>query len=67
MVMMYVIYVIHDLRSKMSVVAQDTFLFSESIEENIRFGKIDASFEEIKKACSDACADEFLEQFYRWL
>jgi ATP-binding cassette subfamily B multidrug efflux pump len=52
---------IHDLRSRMSVVAQDTFLFSESIEENIRFGKLDASTKDIKKACSDACADEFLE------
>ncbi len=54
---------IHDLRCKMSVVAQDTFLFSESIEENIRFGKLDASFEEIQKACKDACADEFLDNF----
>ncbi len=52
---------IGDLRRKMSVVAQDTFLFSESISENIRFGKHDASTEEIKKACKDACADEFLE------
>lgn len=52
---------IGDLRSRMSVVAQDTFLFSESISENIRFGKQDASFEEIKKACVDACADEFLD------
>jgi len=52
---------IGDLRRKMSVVAQDTFLFSESISENIRFGKHDASLEEIKNACKDACADEFLE------
>jgi ATP-binding cassette subfamily B protein len=52
---------IGDLRRKMSVVAQDTFLFSESISENIRFGKHDASTEEIKNACKDACADEFLE------
>jgi ATP-binding cassette subfamily B multidrug efflux pump len=52
-----------DLRSKMSVVAQDTFLFSESIYENIRFGKEEASTDEIKKACIDACADEFLENF----
>ncbi|MGK0466929.1 ABC transporter ATP-binding protein [Clostridium sp.] len=52
---------IGDLRRKMSVVAQDTFLFSESISENIRFGKHDASIEEIKNACKDACADEFLE------
>ena len=54
---------IRDLRSKISVVAQDTFLFSESIYENIRFGKLDASTSEIKKACSDACADEFLDNF----
>ena len=52
---------IADLRSKMSVVAQDTFLFSESIYENIRFGKHDASFDEIIKACKDACADEFIQ------
>jgi ATP-binding cassette subfamily B multidrug efflux pump len=52
---------IADLRSKMSVVAQDTFLFSESISENIRFGKQDASFEDIQNACKDACADDFLQ------
>lgn len=54
---------IADLRSKMSVVAQDTFLFSESIEENIRFGNENASLEQIKIACIDACADEFLSSF----
>jgi ATP-binding cassette subfamily B multidrug efflux pump len=52
---------IGDLRRTMSVVAQDTFLFSESIYENIRFGKEDATLDEIKKACSDACVDEFLD------
>src|SRR5665647_1623706 len=52
---------INDLRSKMSVVAQDTFLFSENIYENIRFGKQDASFDEIRKACRDACADQFIQ------
>jgi len=51
---------ISDLRRKMAVVAQDTFLFSESIYENIRFGKLEATPLEIKKACSDACVDEFL-------
>lgn len=51
-----------DLRSKMSVVFQDTFLFSESIEENIRFGKQDASMGEIEKACKAACADEFIDE-----
>jgi len=52
---------IGDLRSKMSVVAQDTFLFSESICENIRFGKQDATLGEIRNACNDACADEFIQ------
>lgn len=51
-----------DLRSKMSVVFQDTFLFSESIEENIRFGKQDATMSDIEKACKAACADEFINE-----
>lgn len=51
-----------DLRSKMSVVSQDTFLFSDSIEQNIRFGKNDATLDEIREACKLACADDFIEQ-----
>jgi ATP-binding cassette, subfamily B, multidrug efflux pump len=51
-----------DLRGKMSIVPQDTFLFSASIEENIRFGKEDATFEEIREACRLACAEEFIEE-----
>ncbi|MBC2581075.1 ABC transporter ATP-binding protein [Clostridium sp. DJ247] len=51
-----------DLRSKMSVVPQDTFLFSASIEENIRFGKEDSTLDQIKEACKLACADRFIEE-----
>lgn len=51
-----------DLRSKMAVVPQDTFLFSDSIEQNIRFGKKEASLEEIKEACRLACADDFIDE-----
>ncbi|GLC29968.1 ABC transporter ATP-binding protein [Clostridium omnivorum] len=51
-----------DLRSRMAIVPQDTFLFSESIEENIRFGKNDADFDEIREACRLACADDFIEE-----
>ncbi len=51
-----------DLRSQMSIVPQDTFLFSSSIEENIRFGSENASLEEIKEACSLACAADFIEE-----
>jgi ATP-binding cassette subfamily B protein len=51
-----------DLRSRMAIVPQDTFLFSASIEENIRFGKEDASLEEIREACRLACAEDFIEE-----
>ncbi len=54
--------VLKDLRSKMSVVAQDNFLFSETVAANIRFGKEDASMEEIVKACEEACAAEFIDE-----
>ena len=50
------------LRSQMSVVAQDVFLYSESIEDNIRLGKENATLEEIIAACKEACADEFIQE-----
>jgi ATP-binding cassette, subfamily B, multidrug efflux pump len=49
-----------DLRSQMSVVSQDTFLFSETIEQNVRLGNQDASKEDIINACKNACALEFI-------
>jgi ATP-binding cassette subfamily B multidrug efflux pump len=51
-----------DIRSKMAVVSQDTFLFSESIAVNVGFGNTLASLDEIKAACKDACAHDFIEQ-----
>jgi ATP-binding cassette subfamily B protein len=48
-------------RSQMSVVSQDTFLFSDSIDANIKFGKAHATMSELSKACSDACALDFIE------
>ncbi|MCM8709481.1 ABC transporter ATP-binding protein/permease [Clostridium sp. SYSU_GA19001] len=53
---------LNDLRSRMAVVSQDTFLFSASIEENIRFGREDATIAEIKEACRLACAEDFIEE-----
>lgn len=45
------------LRKNMAIVPQDTFLFSESIENNVKFGKKDATKEEVENALSLACAD----------
>ncbi|SNX53576.1 ABC transporter ATP-binding protein [Thermoanaerobacterium sp. RBIITD] len=53
---------LEDLRSQMAVVQQDTFLFSASIEENIKFGKPDATMDEIVDACKLACVDDFIEE-----
>jgi ATP-binding cassette subfamily B protein len=48
------------LRSRMSTVLQDSFLFPISIRENIKFGKIDASDEEVEKAAKSIGAHEFI-------
>ena len=49
-----------ELRDKIGFVPQKAFLFSGTIEENIRYGKEDASIEEVKHAASIAQADEFI-------
>lgn len=50
------------LRKAIAIVLQDTVLFSDSIEENIRYGREDATLEEIKNAAAFANADEFIER-----
>lgn len=51
------------LRKNMAVVQQDTFLFSDTVENNLRFGKINASINEIKEGAEKACSLEFIEEF----
>ena len=51
------------LRSQMGIMLQDSFIFSGTIEDNIRYGKLDATEEEIKKASEIVCADEFIQRF----
>ena len=51
-----------DLRRKLGLVLQDTFLFSDTIMENIRFGHLDASDEDCIKAAKFAEADPFIRQ-----
>lgn len=53
---------IKSLRSSMSVVNQEVMLFDDTIIENIRYGKVDASEEEIIRAAKMAEADEFIQQ-----
>ena len=53
-------YEINDLRSKLAYVPQDAYVFNESIEENIRYGKPGATFLEIEKAAIAAYAHEFI-------
>ena len=50
------------LREYMSVVPQDVHLFGTTIKENIRYGKLDATDEEIIQAAKDANAHEFIEK-----
>jgi ATP-binding cassette subfamily B multidrug efflux pump len=51
-----------DLRRQLGLVLQDTFLFSDTVMENIRFGRLDASDEECIQAATMADADLFIRQ-----
>jgi len=52
-----------DLRSKLGLVLQDTFLFSDTVMENIRYGRLDASDEECIHAAELAEAYSFIRRF----
>lgn len=51
---------LEDLRNSISIVPQDVFLFSDTIEENIRFGNRNATDEELLHASTLACASNFI-------
>lgn len=52
----------HSLRQAVSVVLQDPFLFSETVRENIRYGRLTATDEEVEEAARKAQAHEFILQ-----
>ena len=54
-------YTMEHLRSAVSMVLQKNTLFSGTIRDNLRWGKPDATDEELWEACKTACADEFLK------
>lgn len=53
---------LHSLRSQMGVMLQDSFVFSGTILENIRYGKLDATEEEIIAAAKVVRAHEFISE-----
>ena len=52
----------NDLRRSLGVVLQDTHLFTGTVADNIRFGKLDATQEEIERAARIANADSFIRR-----
>ena len=51
---------IHSLRTQMGVMMQDSFIFSGTIMDNIRYGKRDATDEEVIRAAKTVCAHDFI-------
>lgn len=51
---------LHSLRSQMGIMLQDTFIFSGTIADNVRYGKLDATQEEIEAACKTVSAHDFI-------
>jgi len=50
------------LRSSIGIVLQDTYLFSETVRENIRYGRLDATDAEVEMAARTANADTFIRR-----
>ncbi|MBO6140421.1 MAG: ABC transporter ATP-binding protein [Ruminococcus sp.] len=53
---------LNSLRSQMGIMLQDSFIFSDSILENIRYGRLDATDAEIRAAAKAVCADSFIRE-----
>ena len=56
-------YTLENLRNGVSMVLQNGTLFSGTIASNLRWGKPDATLEDMKGACAIACADEYIDRF----
>lgn len=55
-------YTLQSLRNQIGIVAQETFLFDDTIANNIRYGRSGAAMEEVKTAARAALAEEFIER-----
>ncbi len=56
-------YDLETLRNKVAMVLQKNVLFSGTIKDNLRWGKEDATDEEMVRVCKLACADDFIQTF----
>lgn len=54
-------YTLESLMEQISMVFQNVYLFADTIENNIKFGKPEATHEEVVKAAKKACCHEFIE------
>jgi ATP-binding cassette subfamily B protein len=52
-----------DLRRQYALVPQESVIFAMNVLENVRYGRLDATDEEVKQACIAAKADEFISEF----
>lgn len=53
---------LESLRKQMGIMLQDSFIFSGTILDNIKYGKLDATMEEVILACETVRADEFISE-----
>ena len=56
-------FTLKSLRQSIAEVSQDVFLFNDTIEENIKYGRPDATHDEVVAAARAANADEFIMEF----
>lgn len=56
-------YDLESLRNKVAMVLQKNVLFSGTVKDNLRWGKEDATDDEMLRVCKLACADDFIQRF----
>ncbi|MBP3645960.1 MAG: ABC transporter ATP-binding protein [Clostridia bacterium] len=54
---------LHSLRSQLGIMLQDSFIFAGTLMDNIRYGRLDATDEEVRQAARRVRADDFISQF----
>jgi len=53
---------VKSLRDSISIVPQDSFLFSDTVETNLKYGKLDATQEELEEVIELSCSKEFVDE-----